>query len=319
MYVDKLLLLYERISFLRKRKIKMKDMASCVGMSPSVFSAIYSTVLPAYEKSLGKGMDHSLALDGALVWANNVSKKKLLGNLEVMLASLSKMEVPTDEIPAAELNEPFSETMGKAMKESVKQAANYCGTYMSYSISSSRNAMKAEPYMIRIASDRSNVEVAHGSAYGRTHWGTALMNGMSHIYIMFNETPLPQLALFNICLKLPMYDNPPFLRGIYTCLDYNYNPIARRILFVRLNNDTDADHFATLKGSIKERGELEGDELAYFNYVCGSGDVMRMANVQFPEMAVSDLEEEKRLLSRMSKAANLREQPPSNDTGQTSQ
>ena len=298
MYTDQLLQLYERIAFLRKRKVKMKDMAERVGMIPSVFSAIYSTVLPAYARNLDKGMDHSLALDEALVWANNVSKRKLLGNLEAMLDGLSKVEVKSDEIPAVESNEPFLETMGKAAKDSVKLAADYCGTYMSYSVSSSKRALKAEPYLIRVADDRSHVEVAHGSAYGRTHWGTALMNGLNHIYIMFNEMPLPQLALFNICLKLPMYDHPPFLRGIYTCLDYNYNPIARRILFVRIDGNADTDNFSSLEGAIKAESELDEREKVYFNYVCSDDDALRMADVQFPKMSYCDLEEEKRLLAK---------------------
>lgn len=42
--------IYERISFLRQKGIKMKGMAEQAGISPSVLSAIYSTVLPAYLK-----------------------------------------------------------------------------------------------------------------------------------------------------------------------------------------------------------------------------------------------------------------------------
>jgi lambda repressor-like predicted transcriptional regulator len=42
--------IYERISFLRQKGIKMKEMAEQAGISPSVLSAIYSTVLPAYLK-----------------------------------------------------------------------------------------------------------------------------------------------------------------------------------------------------------------------------------------------------------------------------
>ena len=47
--------IYERISFLRQKGIKMKEMAEQAGISPSVLSAIYSTVLPAYLKNTEKG------------------------------------------------------------------------------------------------------------------------------------------------------------------------------------------------------------------------------------------------------------------------
>lgn len=36
-----------------------------------------------------------------------------------------------------------------------------------------------------------------------------MMNGISHFYLMSNENKEPQLALFYICLKIPMYDRPP--------------------------------------------------------------------------------------------------------------
>ena len=68
--------IYERISFLRQKGIKMKEMAEQAGISPSVLSAIYSTVLPAYLKNTEKGENEDEALNNALVWVNNVSKKK---------------------------------------------------------------------------------------------------------------------------------------------------------------------------------------------------------------------------------------------------
>ena len=69
--------IYERMTFLRQKGIKMKDMAERAGFSPSVLSAIYSTVLPAYFKNLEKGMSEEEALHNALVWVNNVSKARV--------------------------------------------------------------------------------------------------------------------------------------------------------------------------------------------------------------------------------------------------
>ena len=85
--------IYERISFLRQKGIKMKEMAEQAGISPSVLSAIYSTVLPAYLKNTEKGENEDEALNNALVWVNNVSKKKLLGSLANLKNSLFAMEI----------------------------------------------------------------------------------------------------------------------------------------------------------------------------------------------------------------------------------
>lgn len=46
--------IYERITFLRQKGVKMKEMAEQAEISPSVLSAVYSTVLPAYLKNIEK-------------------------------------------------------------------------------------------------------------------------------------------------------------------------------------------------------------------------------------------------------------------------
>ena len=58
------------------------------------------------------------------------------------------------------------------------------------------------------------------------------------------------MALFSIYLQLPMYDFPPFLKGLYLSLDYNRNPISRRILFVKQSDSTDMEEFLELKGEL---------------------------------------------------------------------
>ena len=192
--------IYDRMTFLRQKGVKMKDMAERAGFSPSVLSAIYSTVLPAYFKNREKGMGEEEALNNALVWVNNVSKKKLLGSLARLKDSLFSTDY-----------------QAKAVPEDAR--CPFLGIYISYSISSGSRSLKIEPYLIAPAENGNYVEVGHNNAYGVTHWGTALMNGFNHLYLMFNENPSPQLSLFYICLKLPMYDRPPFLRGLYMCFD----------------------------------------------------------------------------------------------------
>ena len=297
---DDLRRLYELVTSLRQRKVKMKDMADRVGMASSVFSAIYSTVLPAYLKNVDKGMAHDEALDNALIWVNNVSKNRLLGSISAMIEILSEMDVPVWDDYRSDKGMSVIAELRRAMNASVRLASDYCGTYMSYSVSSSSKAMKVEPYLIAPSSDGTYIEVGHGSAYGCEHWGVTLMNGLSHVYLSFNENHLPQLSLFNICLKLPMYDHPPFLRGIYTCFDYNYNPIARRILFVKQSDSTDRAAFRSLKGCLKKVSELTDEEKVYYRYTCENEDVLRMCNIPFPSMTLSDLDEEKEMLRKLS-------------------
>ena len=296
--MDELKTIYERIAYLRRKGMRMKDIAACVDLAPSVLSALYTTVMPAYLKNIDKGMGGAEALDEALVWVNNVSKKRLLASLRPMAATLSRLDVEPEGLPDAPLN-PYAAALQRIMAAAVEPLRPYCGTYMSYSVSSGSHAMKVEPYMIAISAGGDYAEVTHNNAYGTTHRGLVMMNGLNHIYLAFNENRPPQLSLFSVCLKLPMHDRPPFLRGVYTCFDYNYNPIARRILFVKAGDGTSADDFAAMRGCLKERGELTEEEQRYYDYTCCAEDVVRMCNIPSPTMRPDDLAEEKRLLRAM--------------------
>ena len=294
--MDDLKEIYERIKFLRGKGVKMKEIAAQTGFTPSVLSALFTTVMPEYFKNKDKGMPEDEALDGALVWVNNVSKKKLLGQLDKMKAALFAMDA-APKAASGDADNMHRDIIAHAMKGAVDCCTAFSGMYTSYSVSSSSNAMKMEPYLITPSADGGYVEVVHNNAYGSTHHGFALMNGLSHMYIMFNENRPPQLALFSICLKLPMYERPPYLRGIYTCLDYNHNPIARRILFVKASDSTSREDFLNAKGCLKQYEELDDRERLYYKYTCGGEDVVRMRDVPSPRMTDDDLLAEKELLA----------------------
>lgn len=52
--MEELKVIYDRVTFLRQKGVKMKDIAERAGMTSSVLSAIYSTVLPAFFKNAEK-------------------------------------------------------------------------------------------------------------------------------------------------------------------------------------------------------------------------------------------------------------------------
>lgn len=54
--MDDLREIYDRIKLLRANGVKMKDIAAQAGYTPSVMSALFTTVMPAYFKNLDAGM-----------------------------------------------------------------------------------------------------------------------------------------------------------------------------------------------------------------------------------------------------------------------
>ena len=59
--------------------------------------------------------------------------------------------------------------LSEEMLRSVQDAYNYSGIYISYSLSSSTNALKVEPYLITTSENNGYVKVVHMSAYNTTH------------------------------------------------------------------------------------------------------------------------------------------------------
>ena len=162
------------------------------------------------------------------------------------------------------------------MLHSAQEVYNYSGIYISYSLSSSSNALKVEPYLITPADSNDHVKVVHMSAYNTTHFGTAVFNNHQNAYIFFNE--------------------PHLLKGLYLCLDYNRNPIARRILFIKHSDSTSMDDFLELKGQLIPQDQLTDEQRPYYNYTCQPGDFIKTCSVPSPLLNEKDLEREKRML-----------------------
>lgn len=271
----------------------MKEIADHTQMAASVLSSLYSSVLPTFIGEVKKGIAEEEALDYALSQVNNVSKKRLLGNLEDMKERLFELEPPQG---GEKRKSPFWDMMARESQVSAQEAYNYSGIYISYSLSSATDALKVEPYLITASENNEYVRVVHMSAYNTTHSGVGLFNNHTSSYILFNERESPELALFTIYLQLPMYDFPKMLKGLYLCLDYNRNPIARRILFVKHSDSTDMDDFLALKGEIIPKGQIPDDLLPYYNYTCQPGDFIKTCTVPSPSLDTQDLEREKKML-----------------------
>ena len=277
--------IYDTITRLRLQGTKMKDIATRLSMSPSVLSAIYTTVLPAFLARPADA-DANNALDEALALVNNVSRKRLLAAIPNMLLRLQTFSSPA---PAASI--PIEQALAKAWHASANEAAPYAGVYQSYSLSSSTDALKVEPYLIVPAPDASSLRV-----YRTIQWGTGIINNHQNLYLTFSETVPPQLNLVTLYLQLPFREQPGMLRGLYLALDYNRNPIARRIVLVRQSDPVPAEEFAALPSGIIAREQLTPEQETYYQYTCLPGDYIKMCTVPTPRLDATDLAREKKML-----------------------
>lgn len=118
---------------------------------------------------------------------------------------------------------PLLKLLEEQMKESVQEVFNYSGIYLSYSLSSSTDSLKIEPYIICASDNNGYVKVGMINAYKSIHWGSGIINNHQNSYLIFNERDLPQFAMVTIYLQLPHYEYPNMLKGLYLCLDYNHS------------------------------------------------------------------------------------------------
>ena len=80
--MDELTDIYKRIEYLRNNGVKMKEIADRVDMAPSVLSALYSSVLPAYIDLL-KTRTPDEALDEALASGDGAGRAERGGEWQL--------------------------------------------------------------------------------------------------------------------------------------------------------------------------------------------------------------------------------------------
>lgn len=285
--------LYQRIEYLRSNGVKMKEIADCAGMAPSILSSLYTTVLPAFFDEV-KTCPQEEALDRALALVNNLSKRRLLSSLPDLLKHLDSLEPgPSDRLKG----NPFAEQFCEEMPISARKVDDICGLYTSYSLSSSSDCLKMEPFLISVSENKEYVRIGRLNAYGEAQWGIALTGDPQNLYCLFSEGQAPQFIPVTVYLQIPFFRHPRQLRGLYVGLDYNRNPVARRILLIKSSESTETDDLLAMSAGLVRKEDFTEEQQAYYDYTCQTGDCIKMCTVPSLQMDTTDLVKEKKMLA----------------------
>lgn len=292
--MDKLVSLYERMKKLRESGVRMKDIAEETDIASSVLSSLYSSVLPMYINLVSNGEDEEKALDKSLLQVNNVSKRKLLGCIDKLHEKVHAIEPRLLNKTSAR---PFIDDLEKEAANYLSNAGVYTGLYLAYSSSSFSDGLKVEPYMITSINDGDTFpKVYSQNMSGDYYVGIGVFSPFQIGYLMFNEQKRLQLALKVIYLQLPIIEYPSFLKGIYLTHDYNRNPIARRVIFIRQGDEIPLDEFAKLRTEVIPKEILTEEQQMYYDYTCEPGDTIKSMMLVSPQKSMEDLKREKQLL-----------------------
>lgn len=284
--------LYRRIEYLRRTDQDEGDCRLCRnGSQHPVFSVHNSApdLFRGTEKLLARG---SIGPCDRIV--NNISKRRLLSVLPELLKRLEGME-PNIQ-PDRKAN-PFLEHLQEEIQLSTTRVDNICGLYTSYSLSSSSDCLKMEPFIISLSENKEYIRIGRLNAYGEAQWGMGVTGDPQNFYCMFSENPSPQFTLVTIYLQIPFFRNPRQLRGLYIGLDYNRNPVARRILLIKKSDCTDTEEFLSMESGLIQKEDFTSEQQAYYDYTCQTGDYIKMCTVPSLQMDESDLVKEKTMLS----------------------
>ncbi|MFI3315176.1 MAG: hypothetical protein R3Y04_05880 [Rikenellaceae bacterium] len=276
----------------------MKDIAENIGLTPSVLSAIYSTVLPAYIKSLNDGQEHDNAIDYALSLVNNVSKRRLLVDLDKIHSHIEHYK----EAAIIEKSEvPFISKLISEINHNASISGKLDGIYLSYSHSSSACAMKVEPYLLRSSENGANLTVSRINTSGSVHHGFAIIKEHQALYMLFNESHKDSFTMVSVMLQLTLVERVQIIKGLYMCLDVAGNPIARRIVLHKISDSNAMEDFLQTPSRLVAQEELTSDEQLFYDYTCTPTDSLHMCSLPTLTFDKDDLAREKEILQIISR------------------
>ncbi len=294
--LEKINRVYAQIKQLREKGAKMKNIGENLGLTPSVFSALYSTIIPSVINLIEKGDDLDGAVSTSISMVNNVSKKKFFELINLIDSKLP--EIDHNSISHISDERLFFGDIQRAASKAMSQADHYAGIYLAYSRSSHKDALKVEPYLVKkLMKGELMPRVCLKNETNHEFWGVGLFttHQMGHIFI--NEQRNKRLALRNISLQLPLFESPKTLKGIYISTDFNHNPIARRIIFIKQTDSDSVEEFANYASKIILPGEFPTQkEEEYYNYTCQSSDYVRSFMYYSLDEDNNDLKMEKMIL-----------------------
>ncbi len=290
---EKLMAIHERLDQLKHQGVKMKDVAASMDLSPSVLSALYATVLPAFRKAI-REKDFEDALTEALSNVNNLSRKRLMEMLDDLYRNV--MEFPGPVVGEGMRQPAFLRSLERFAADSGSKLGQLEGIYMSYSCSSSVRTLKAEPFYFTRSGDNRTFVVGRKSVHGVVREGIGIVQERQILYLLLNAFQEPDLSLVTVYLQLPFLERIHYLRGLYLVPDYNQNPIARRIVLVKLADHYTPEEFERVEARLIPPEEFSDEERLVYDYTCGRGDSIKMCTLPSPKLDLRDLSGEKNLL-----------------------
>lgn len=277
------------INNLKSKGLKKKELANHLEMPAPVFSSLSKTVLPRLLE-----IDDSLPLDKqeelisqAFSLVNNLSQTKIVSKMELFVLKLEELEGRN-----VDSSNKISYFLGLRYlaENSYNRIKKYHeGLYDMYYLSSDRYCIKKDSFMIRCNSVEKIAEAFKGNNISSVSYhGIAVINNSHTLTIQLIETDEKPEEFVMMHLSIPFSRDMVFLRGLFSCLNFSRQPIARKVVIVKKSDNPDQHkHEAIAPEYYPERGDLKIPEIE--QYLLSDDSKIECRSVANPEYGLQDL------------------------------
>ncbi len=283
----------ELLTTARKKGIQMKTIAEAINISPSVLSAFYRTVMPAFLDNCDR-MGVEPAMEYAFSLVNNISQTRFTPFFPNIIIALEELLAAENE-NTAEDDKRFLDNFISVVNRSQQSTQQIEGIYRTYSISSSDYAMKCEP-MIISRTKNGILKAIRLSVHDVIQEGFGMVVSNQAIVFHLNEAKYPKYYPLTMSLNIPMCFDAKIYRGIYLAVDSSSHPIARRIILKKVNDSTKVADFQQERAVSYPADAIPEELKDYFDYLKERKDILRVSVIPEPTADERDLKLEKRLL-----------------------
>lgn len=282
---EQILCFQQLVKSYRSAGIKMKKLANQLQLQPSVISALYTTVFPAILKQGPPPMDFYIA-EEAFRKVNNVSIK-FLAHLKTHIIGLKALD-KSGTISQRSQPELWFEKLEKQYNRTFdKIGSQLDGSYYCFTISSNRNALKQD--ILRITSNESSrtifIEKGNQHSYNSFTGYADLTREHQAVIHLYDQADSPAESEF-INFTLPVIKSPEIIVGILSGMDYNRQPISRRLVLYRAEN---SNSYKSHILQYHQPTNLDSTSKAIFNFLRSQKSSVRLINLPSPMHNINNL------------------------------
>jgi predicted transcriptional regulator len=233
---------------LKQAGYKKKDIANVLDIPAPVLSSLLKTVLPSISQ-IDTGIpikEIEEVVADAFLMVNNLSRTKIVKRLPADIVTLTNL------LDNMDFKRHEKSSYLNFIRHQAEFSYNYIsqyfqGVYYFYYLSSDTDQLKAEPFMIKPNIVERIVEVYKGNEQSSVRcFGIALLNNNHTINMQLAENHESPEEYMQILLSLPFIRQVEYLRGIFSNLNFARQPIARKVVLLKISDQSDYDFFNSL-------------------------------------------------------------------------